>query len=739
MSRKFIPVWLILIGAGLFLAIKTTMGRGEDNPKSKYEKILRNIGIILEEGHVKPKKIDDVFSKQVFENYLEDLDGDKTIFLQSDIDAIKKYEFKIDDEIHGVKLESYYEISKLYSKRLQEVADMYRAILATPFNFNVDENILLDGKKAFYPKNEKERLDANRKRIKYLVLSKYSDMLEEREKNKGKEGLISKTDTSLTGSNLNDPGKTKPREKFIYKADSTLEREARALILKQLDRFYTTLKNHNKPDDLFSDFVNAITTTMDPHTTYFAPVDMRSFNEELSGTFYGIGAQLKDEDGKIKVSSLVSGGPAWKSGNIQPEDEIIKIAQGNGEPVDVTGYAVSDAVKLIRGASKGSEVRLTLKKVDGSTKVVSLMRDEIRLEDKFAKSAIINSTNKIGYIYLPEFYVNFERPNAPKCSEDVAKEVEKLKAENVDGIIIDLRGNGGGSLYEVVRMAGLFIEDGPIVQVKGRDEKSNVLRDNDKNVLYTGPLAVMVDEMSASASEIFAAAIQDYKRGLIIGSTSTYGKGSVQRSISLDPEAENRLLNKLSPNEGLGDIKLTLQKYYRINGDATQLKGVVPDIILPDRLEYVKFREKDNPLSLNWDEINKADYKTWNPGYNVLNVVNEAKTQMNDAGPFSKIREHVQWLDKNLDKEYSLNLQKFTAKQKAIRSTFRQLDSLSNLQNDLTVVPVSRSKEEALDKDREEKLTQFLKRVSNDIYVDKTVKVLNNIIGEVSLAKASTK
>lgn len=713
MSKKFIPVWLVLIGAALFLGTRT-MGRGDDNPRTKFEKVLRNIGIILEEGHVKPKKIDDAFSKQVFENYMDDLDADKTIFLQSDIDALRKFDTKIDDEIHGAKLESYYEISKLYSTRLQEVANMYKEILSSPFNFNVDETIMLDGKKASYPKNEKERKDVNRKRIKYLVLTKYSDMIEEREKNKGKDN-------------------------FVVKADSTLERESRELVLKQLDRFYTTLKNHNKPDDLFSDFVNAITTTMDPHTTYFAPVDMRSFNEELSGTFYGIGAQLKEEDGKIKVSSLVSGGPAWKSGNIQPEDEIIKVAQGTGVPVDVTGYAVADAVKLIRGASKGSEVRLTLKKADGTTKVVALLRDEIRLDDKFAKSAIINSTNKIGYIYLPEFYVDFERANGAKCSEDVAKEVEKLKNENVDGIIIDLRGNGGGSLYEVVRMAGLFIEDGPIVQVKGRDERSNVLRDNDKNVLYTGPLAVMVDEMSASASEIFAAAIQDYKRGLIIGSSSTYGKGSVQRSISLDPEAENRLLNKLAPNEGLGDIKLTLQKYYRINGDATQLKGVVPDIVLPDRLEYVKFREKDNPLALNWDEINKADYKPWNPGYNVNNVIRGALEQSSNpaAEPFSKIREHVQWLDKNLDKEYPLNLQKFVAKQRAIRNTFKQLDSLTNLQNDLTVVPVNRGNESILDKDKKDKMDQFIKRVSNDIYVDKTVKVINDIIGEVSLAKAS--
>ena len=267
---------------------------------------------------------------------------------------------------------------------------------------------------------------------------------------------------------------------------------------------------------------------MDPHTDYFAPIDKRSFDESMKGSFFGIGAQLKEDDGRIKIASLISGGPAWKGGELKPEDEIIKIGQGNAEPVDVTGYSTTDAVKLIRGAEKGSEVRLTIRRVDGTVKVISLLRDEIKLDDTFAKSAIINGDHKIGYIYLPEFYIDFANPDGAKCSEDVAKEIQKLKAENVEGIIMDLRSNGGGSLPEVVKMAGLFIEDGPICVVKGREDKPYQWKDKDKSVLYSGPLTVMVDEFSASASEIFAAAIQDYKRGIVIGSTSTFGKGTVQ-------------------------------------------------------------------------------------------------------------------------------------------------------------------------------------------------------------------
>jgi len=363
------------------------------------------------------------------------------------------------------------------------------------------------------------------------------------------------------------------------------------------------------------------------------------------------------------------------------------------------------------------------------------MRDVISLEETFAKSAIINGAHKIGYIYLPEFYADFEHPDGRRCAVDVAKEIEKLKAQNVEGIIMDLRLNGGGSLYDVVDMAGLFIEDGPICQVKGRDEKSSILMDRDKNVLYTGPLAVMVDEQSASASEIFAAAIQDYNRGVIVGSSSTYGKGTVQRSISLDPQAENPLFKK-APEE-LGDVKLTFRKFYRINGGATQLKGVTPDIVIPDRLEYLKFREKDNPDALSWDEISRANYNPWKPGYDLKAVVTSANEQLNNSSAFKLLREDVKWLDENVDKEYSLNLNKFRTEQKKTRAVFQQLDSLSKLAVNLNVTsPAPDAVAIADDKDKTEKNKQWLQKVSNDIYVDETVKVLNNMIQQIGVAKA---
>ena len=723
MNKKFLPVLLVLTIASFIIAF--SRGSNNDNPKSKYEKVLRNLGLLLEEGHYSPRKIDDVFSKQVLTSYLKDLDDDKSIFLQVDIDSFQKYANRIDDEIHGTKLESFYSISESYSRRLKEASQFYTDILSRPFDFNKNENVMLDGDKAVFPKTNDARKEVWRKRLKYLTLTRYSDMLEDREKNKDKK-ITAATDSATADA----------IKKFVYKADSTLEREARDQVRKQIDRYFTTLKNHNTTDELFSSFVNAIATEMDPHTSYFAPIDSRGFNEMMSGKFYGIGAQLKEDESKIKIASLITGGPAWKSGELGLNDEIIKIAQGKNEPVDVTGYAVSDAVKLIRGAEAGTEVRLTVRKPDGNIKVVVLKRDEIKLDDTFAKSAIINGEHKIGYIYLPEFYMDFEKADGARCSDDVAKEIEKLKAENVEGIIMDLRGNGGGSLPEVVKMAGLFIEDGPICQVKARDQVQPMqLKDRDKNILYTGPLTVMVDEYSASASEIFAAAIQDYKRGIILGSSSTYGKGTVQRTIPLNPSSESMIQIGSKQQEDLGTVKLTIQKFYRINGGATQLKGVTPDVVIPDRYELSKTREKDNTTALSWDEISKADYKPWTSTYSTDAVIASANDQVRSSTVFSSLKNKIEWINKENDKEFPLSLEKYKAEQKGLKIAYKQLDSLYKLPAEMKVKNIDADLAKyTADKEKTEKNKQFLNRLKADIYVDETVKVLNKMITQSNLA-----
>jgi len=714
MSKKFIPVIIALTAISLFFTYQSQgKNDNDDNPRIRYAKILRNVGVLLEDGHYSPKKIDNAFSKEILKKFTEELDDEKNIFLQSDISGFQQYADKIDDEIHGAEINSFFDINDVYLKRVNEVSQCYKEMLAKPFDFNLDENVILDPEKSTYPKSENERKDTWRKRLKYGVLSKYVDLQEDREKNKDKKD-------------------------FKVKPDSTLEREARDHVRRQMDRYFTTKKTRENMDANFSTFVNSITGNMDPHTNYLPPIDLRSFNESMSGRFFGIGAQLKEDDGKIKISSLVSGGPAWKSGELKENDEIIKVGQGKEEPVDVTGYAVSDAVKLIRGSQKGTEVRLTVKRIDGTEKVVVLIRDDIKLEDTFAKSAIIKTDNKIGYIYLPEFYADFDRPNGARCAVDVAKEIEKLKLEKVDGIILDLRGNGGGSLFDVVQMAGLFIKDGPICQVKGRDAKANILPDKNSGILYDGPLAVMVDGTSASASEIFAAAIQDYQRGVIIGSSSTYGKGTVQRNISLTPEAENSLLNAKS-TEDLGSVKLTLQKFYRISGGSTQLRGVTPDIVLPDRYDYLKFREKDSPDALKWDEISKAPYSVWTSTPSSNLIITEANDDVKKNMTFEKLRTNIQWLEKYYGKSYSINIRKYKEEQKELKSVSKQIDELTKLPVPIKITNLDADTANIVSaEDKVEKNKQWLKFRSTDIYLDQSVKVLNKMIIQNNMARAET-
>lgn len=714
MSKKFIPVILVLTAASFFVAFQS-QGRNDDkdNPRSRYAKILRNVGVLLEEGHYSPKKIDDAFSKEVFNKFIEELDGDKNVLLQSDVDGFKKFEAVVDDEIHGAPLESFYAVNAVYLKRQGEMPAIYKEILSKPFNFTIDENVDMDSKKRSFPKTEKERYEILRKQMKYMVLEKFVFAQDDREKNKGKKD-------------------------FVVKADSTLEREARDQVSKQMDRYIANRKNRETNDENFSTFVNAITTTMDPHTTYFPPIDLRTFNESMRGSFFGIGAQLKDEDGKIKIASLVTGGPAWKGGDLKENDEIMKVGEGNAEPVDITGYAVTDAVKLIRGAKKGSEVKLTVKKIDGTIKVITLLRDDIKLEDVFAKSAIINGDKKIGYIYLPEFYADFDNKGGSSCAQDVAKELEKLKAEKVEGVVLDLRGNGGGSLWDVVQMVGLFIENGPVVQVKGRGDKARVLDDPDKGaVLYDGPLTVLVDETSASASEIFAAAIQDYKRGIVIGSTSTYGKGTVQRNIPLNPQAENTLFNSgKEAAEDLGTVKLTLQKFYRINGGATQLRGVEPDVVLPDRLEYLKFREKDNTNALIWDEIKDATYKKWTSTYSTDAVISSSIQDVNSSSTFGKIKTNVEWLEKNFDRAYSLNITQFKKDQKELNEVVKQISDAYKLPKAMDIKNLAADAEGiAASKEKTDRNKQWIKMRSEDIYIDESVKILSKMINQANLAK----
>jgi len=706
-SKRSLPLLLVLAFTGILIAFNTS-GRG--NPATKYEKIFQQVAEMLEENHYSPRKIDDAFSREIFRKYLSSLDPDKNIFLQSDIRELKKYETLIDDELHGAPIRFFHAANAIYDKRLAEVSIYYKDILEKPFSYTVDESVIMDADKLDFPANEAARRENWRKKLKYLSLERYSDMIDAREQNKGTQG-------------------------FVVRTDAELEKEARGRVVIIMNRNFERLRNKFKEEERFNMLVNTITTSMDPHTTFFPPVEKRYFDEQMSGRFFGIGASLRSEDGNIKIATLVTGSPAWKSQQITVGDIVMKVGQGAEEPVDLTGFDTEDAVKLIRG-KKGTEVRLVLKKADGSVKTVSMIREEIQTEETFARSAVINRDGKrMGYIFLPEFYADWERPNGARSAVDVAGEIIKLKEQNVDGIIMDLRNNGGGSLYDVVQMVGFFIEEGPIVQVKDRMGNPNILRDRDRDVLYDGPLAVMVNEFSASASEIFAAAIQDYKRGVVIGSTSTYGKGTVQRNIGLDG---NTGPFSASSADQLGTVKLTLQKFYRINGGSTQLKGVVPDIIIPDQYEYLKYREKDNPDALPWDEIQKAPFRLAKTYYDEPRVREASTARISSNPAFTAIRETVARLEKINDKEYSLNISKYKAEQKEIKAAIRKIEEVNKNAKELDIALLpSDEKRLSADNDKLERRKQWKNSLAKDIYLEESTKVMHDMITQTAMARRS--
>ena len=695
-----------MLAVGIFLTVRT-LGKGTPPPPSKYDRILQSVGEMLRQGHYSPKDINDDFSRKVFNKYFEQIDPEKNIFLKEDMQTLKRYETRLDDEIKGAPVEFFLEVGKVFNRRMEEASVIYKDLLSKPFDFTTNESIPSDNKKLSFANNQAGRREMWRKKLKYMVLERYTESLDTREKNKGKDS-------------------------FVVKTDIQLEKDARDRVMRVMDRVFDRFRHKFNDDERFAIYVNTVTQMNDPYTEFFPPVEKRYFDEQLSGSFSGIGASLQYDDGNIKIATLITGSPAWKSKQIEVGDVITKVGQGKDSAVDLTGFVVEDAVKLIRG-KKGTDVTLTLKKKDGTFKTITLTREAIQTDETFARSAVIeNNGAKIGYLYLPEFYADFENPNGRHCATDVAIEVEKLKKAGVEGIVIDLRNNGGGSLYDVVQMVGLFVPDGPVVQVRGPQGKPTVMRDKDNGVIYDGPLAVMVNEFSASASEIFAAAIQDYNRGVIIGSTSTYGKGTVQRAIGLDPET-----NFVSSNSELGSLKITLQKFYRINGGSTQLKGVTPDIIVPDQYEYLHYRERDNENALPWDEITKATYKPWDGGYSLDAIKSQSSARIAANPVFQQIKKKTALLAKKTEGEIPLNITKFREMQKELMTVSQQTDSLLKLNKLLPISPLPGELERlSSDKNKEERFNQWLKAISKDVYVDQAVKVLTDVRNQQNIAKA---
>lgn len=716
MKRHYKIILVVVFLSVTLFAFKMNASKASDPEKDKL--LLELLTFVIEKGHYSPATIDDDFSKGIYKDYIEALDPSKRFFLQSDINEFSKFETQLDDQLLNKDLTFFSLTYDRLMKRMEESKVIYKDVFSRPFDYSIDESFNVDYEKAPYAATVAELKERWRKQIKLSTLSSLTDRI------KTQESIGKATDESA--KTTVDPAENakieKSSENNTPKTFAELEKETRESAKKSLDEYFGFMNDLDR-NDWFSVYINSITARFDPHTNYFAAEEKERFDVSISGTLEGIGARLQKKNDLTEISELISGGPAWRGKQLEAGDLIMKVGQGNGEAVDVVGMRLDDVVKKIKGP-KGSEVRLTVKKVDGTIKVISIVRDIVEIEETYAKSSIVNKNGlKYGVIYLPKFYINFENKDGRDAGKDIAIEVDRLKQAGVNGIVLDVRDDGGGSLSTVVDIAGLFIEQGPIVQIKSAGRKKEVLYDRDKKIEWDGPLVIMVNSFSASASEILAAAIQDYKRGIIIGSKQTYGKGTVQNVIDL-----NQFVRSSSVGD-LGAIKTTTQKFYRINGGSTQLEGVRSDIVMPDRYAYLKMGERDIDNAMPWDKIDQADYTVWNNSANFNQAIANSKNRISANPQFQLIEDNAKWIDSRSEENvYSLNIDKFKTAQNQIEEQAKKYKPIVNYKNTLLFTSLP-NEIEAMKKDvtLKEKRQSWHEALSKDIYVEEALNVLDDL------------
>lgn len=673
----------------------------QHNDKDKV--LIELISSSLRQVHYNPKNVNDDFSEDVFDLYIQRLDYGKRYFLQSDIERLETYRYEIDDQIGNRQFDFFDLSTTILEERFDDVNGFYQEILNQPFDFTIDESIEIDHENLEYAKTKEELRERWRKILKYQTMIRLDNLLNEQEQAAENED--------------NDTLEIKPVE--------VLEKEAREKVLKSYNDMFSRLDQLNE-DDHRSIYFNSITNIFDPHSEYYPPIDKENFDIAMSGQLEGIGATLQQQDGYVKIVRIVPGSPSWKQGDLEAGDLILKVAQGADDPVDVVDMRLDDAVQLIRGP-KGTEVRLTVKKIDGSITIIPIIRDVVILEETYAKSAIVeDGETRIGYINLPKFYADFDQPNGRRSAVDVAQEVEKLKTENVQGLVLDLRNNGGGSLRDVVEIMGLFIEKGPVVQVKLRGRQPTILSDQDDRLQYDGPLVVLVNHFSASASEILAAAVQDYHRGIIIGSTQTFGKGTVQQFYDLDAF----ISHEFAEFKPLGALKITTQKFYRVNGDATQLKGVEPDIVLNDQYSYLEIGENEQDYPLPFDEIEAANFISFDNNYNLSKIERNSTRRLNSNELFQLIEENAQRIKEQNEKtSYSLNLEVFRAEQKRLQEVAEKYESIDETPTGLNILKLQEQINET-DTAKVERMKAWHEKLEKDIYLLEAVNVIEDIMNQ---------
>lgn len=677
--------YLFVIFPLLLIGFAITNKKFSDPNKDRL--LMEVVKYVVEKGHYKKISIDDNLSENLYHSFIKQLDNQKRFFLKSDIREFEKYKYLLDDQIKEYDLSFFNLVYQRSKIRIEEAKSYYEELVNNKFNFNLNENIDLDFEKKEYARSKSEIKNRWRKQLKFSTLD------------------IATLKLGDTLSVINDR---------IYN-------ESIAIVKKNTEDYFEFITDLDR-DDWYSNYLNAFLTQLDPHTYYFQPEDKERFDVNISGKFTGIGARLTKTEGNIKVVEIIIGGPVWKDKLLDVGDIIIKVAQENEEPVDIVGMKVDDAIKLIKGPEK-SIVSLTVKKLDGSIKEVQITRALVELEELYAKSTLIEEDDiRYGYISLPKFYVDFSNYKNRNSAEDVKNEIIKLKNNGIEGLILDLRNNGGGSLQSVVDMTGLFIEKGPIVQVKSIGNRKQVLYDRNSEIVWDGPLVVLINEMSASASEILAAALQDYERAVILGSKKTFGKGTVQNVIDLNKFISNSDFD-------LGALKITTDKFYRINGESVQLEGVKSDVIVPDSYMHIFNGEKDEENPLAWDKIDPAMYNPWINEGSLDFISSNAQTRVNDNNYLKLISKRADWIEKQ-QKNKTIPL-KFLTYQNYLdenKNKTKEFESLSKYSNDLNFKLLKSEKDYIMsNKELLSNRNRWHKNLTKDIYISEGVNILKQL------------
>ena len=662
--------------------------------------VIQLITYVLDQAHYLDKEIDDDFSEEVFETFIENIDPYKRYFYASDYKDFSKYKFSIDDSFKNPDLTFFNLVHDRFINRISETKSIYKKILSTPFDFTRQEQFNLDIDEMEYVNNESELYDRWRRLLKIYVIENYHDEIKD------------------------DQRKFEKDSAFLIRSNSEIEETVRLDLSQTMDESYRVLQEELQRQDWFSIYINSFVSQYDPNTSYLDPDSRDRFDVDISGNYAGIGAMLRKKIDKVEITEIISGGPAWRDNSLEKGDAILKVRQEDeDEAVSILGMRLSDAVKLIKG-EKGTNVYLTVKKVDGSVSEISIKRDIVLLEETYIKSSIVSKSDlKYGVINIPKFYIDFDNQSNRDAAKDLRLEINRLKEEGVKGLVIDLRNNGGGSLKTVVDMAGMFIKNGPVVQVKYFDKEKQILSDRDRSILWTGPLVILVNEGSASASEILAAAMQDYKRAIVIGGNQTWGKGTVQVVFPL-----NRMVRG-NTNGDLGALRYTTQKYYRINGGSVQLEGVKSDINVPYRYKYLDFGEKDSDNPMQWDEIGKADYSTWQSNFDFNQAIEKSKIRMENNNYLKLVDENAKWIKSVRDnKIVNLNYDDFKEeikKNSLETEKFKALDDYSmdytfnSLPYEINLI----SSDSVLGMKRE----RWHKSLSKDIYIEEALNVLSDL------------